>query len=192
MNFNKHYGYENRHAVLSASQNAWTNYTEDKFDVSFRSKLAAARGTELHVFGAMAIRLGIRQADTEATLNRYINDALGFRMEPEVLLYYSENAFGTADAVGFSIPKGSERFMLRIHDLKTGITHASFRQLEVYVAYFCLEYKVKPGEIDIELRIYQNDQIKVHVPELDTILHIMGTIQNFDRRIELLREEMSR
>lgn len=191
MNFTKHYGYEGKHSLLSASQNAWTNYTEEKFDIWMRGKLAAGRGTELHAFAAQAIKLGIRMLDNGETLNSYVNDAIGFRMSPEVILHYSDNAFVTCDAIGFMINRETGKMKLRVYDLKTGINHASFRQLEVYVAYFCLEYRVKPGEIEIELRIYQNDEIKERIPELATIVQIMDTIVAFDRQADLLREEMN-
>jgi hypothetical protein len=80
--------------------------------------------------------------------------------------------------------------MLRIHDLKSGVISGSMHQVEIYAALFCLEYGFKPGEIEIELRIYQNDEILISDPEetVDIVAHIMSKIVVFDRRIELLRE----
>ena len=57
-------------------------------------------------------------------------------------------------------------------------------QLEIYAALFCLEYKVKPGDIDIELRIYQNDDILCHNPTAEDILPIMDKIVHLDKILE--------
>jgi hypothetical protein len=113
----------------------------------------------------------------------YVNDAIGYRMTAEQMLFYSVNCFGTADAISF------RNKVLRIHDLKTGTTPTSMKQLEVYAAMFCLEYGYKPYEIDIELRIYQNDDIMEEVPEADDIVHIMDKIVTFDKQIEILKAE---
>jgi hypothetical protein len=153
--------------------------------------MAAAKGTRLHEFAKEAILLGIKQARSEKTLNMYINDAIGFNMEPEVVLSYSENAFGTADAISYREKKNA-RPMLRIHDLKTGISPTSVKQLEIYHAFFCLEYDLKPAHMDAELRIYQNDEILIHEPEVDDITHIMDKIKTFDKRIQILREDALR
>ena len=66
---------------------------------------------------------------------------------------------------------------------------ASFDQLLVYTALFCLEYGVRPAEIDIELRIYQNDEVFMQIPDLDDIVHIMGAVKRFDARINQLKAE---
>lgn len=71
--------------------------------------------------------------------------------------------------------------MLRIHDLKTGVRPVHIEQLEIYAALFCLEYKVKPTDITIELRIYQNDDIFIHQPEAEDILRIMDKIIHLDK-----------
>lgn len=184
MNFNTHSELEGRHAFLSASKYHWINYDEEKLGRVYFTALAAQKGTELHEFAFQAIRLGQKLQASKKTLNRYVNDAIGFRMTPEQVLFYSRNAFGTADAISFR--KG----LLRIHDLKTGVSPTSFHQLEVYCAFFCLEYRIKPAEIDIELRIYQNDDVQVFTPEVDQITHIMDKIITFDKRIELIREEV--
>lgn len=105
-------------------------------------------------------------------------------MNTEQILYYSPNCFGTADAISFK--KGS----LRIHDLKTGITSVSMKQLEIYCAIFCLEYNQNPNDIEeIELRIYQNDEIIYHNPNREDILYIMGKIVSFDKMIQKIRQE---
>ena len=184
MRFNNHSNLVGQHAFLSASQHAWTNYDEEKLDARYISAMAAKHGTELHEFAHEAIRLGIKLPRSPKTLNLYVNDAIGFRMTPEQVLFYSVNCFGTADAISF------RKNLLRVHDLKTGVTPTSVRQLEVYAAMFCLEYKVKPFDIQMDLRIYQNDEVKIFEGDPDTIAHIMDRIITFDRRIEAMRKEM--
>lgn len=184
MRFTDHSQLANQHAVLSASQNAWTNYTVEEMDASFHSKLAAARGTELHDVAAKLIRLGLYLADTTATINQYVNDAIGFRMTPEQVLFVSMNAFGTADAISF------RDNVLRIFDLKTGVIEASVRQLEVYAAFFCVEYKKDPFKLDeIDLRIYQNDEVKMYKGDPRVIAQIIEKTKSFSPRITNLRKE---
>jgi hypothetical protein len=113
----------------------------------------------------------------------YVNDAIGFRMTPEQPLFYSKNCFGTADAISF------RKNLLRIHDLKTGVTPASMHQLEIYAALFCLEYSVNPKDISIELRIYQSNEIYIHNPDAEDILEIMDKIAKFDKAIEDVKAE---
>lgn len=182
MNFNRHSDLEGQHAFLSASKYHWINYSEEKLIESFRNYTAAQKGTELHDFAARCIRLGVKLPKNHQTLNMYVNDAIGFRMTPEQPLRYSNNAFGTADSISFN------RGLLRIHDLKTGTNKASFSQLEVYAALFCLEYNMKPN-IQMELRIYQNDDFSVAIPEADSIQNIMDKIVLFDKTIEKLKQE---
>ena len=184
MNFNTHSNLIGKHAFLSASQYHWVNYTEERLEERLFTALAAARGTELHEFASDAIRLGIKLQGSKTTLSMYVNDAIGFRMTPEQVLYYSDNAFGTTDAISFS------RGKLRIHDLKTGVTKASMTQLKVYVALFCLEYSMKPSEFKTQLRIYQNDDILEEIPEIDEIVQIMDRIITFDKRIEMIKAEV--
>lgn len=183
MSFNTHSSLAGKHALLSPSKYHWINYDDEKFDATYRSALAAQRGTELHALASELIRLRIKLPRSNKTFNMYVNDAIGYRMEPEIIVAYSENAFGTTDAISF------RNRLLRIHDLKTGVTNTSIHQLEIYAALFCLEYDVRPFEIDIELRIYQSDEVMVYIPELDDITHIMDKIITFDKRINVLRLE---
>ena len=113
----------------------------------------------------------------------FVNDAIGYGMNSEQVLYYSDNCFGTADAICFDGHK------LRIHDLKTGDTPASIHQLEIYAALFCLEYKVRPGDILTELRIYQSDSIVVGEPNAEIIVPIMDKIVTYDKIINKIKEE---
>lgn len=183
MNFNRHWELRGKHAFLSASNYHWLNYDSDKLISVYENFKAKERGTRLHEFACEAIELGVKLSNSKRTLNRYVNDAIGYGMTPELILYYSDNCFGTADAIKFD---GTE---LRIHDLKTGKTPASFHQLEIYAALFCLEYDVNPSEIDICLRIYQLDEVLEETPDADEILAIMDIIIEFDKVIANLRKE---
>lgn len=183
MRFNQHSQLEGRHAFLSASKGSWLNYDEDKLDRVFLANMAAQRGTDLHKLANDMIRLGVKLPQTRTTMNMYVNDAIGYRMTPELTLFYSLNCFGTVDAISFRKNK------LRIHDLKTGLHLTGERQLEIYAALFCLEYQMKPHEIEIELRIYQNNEVRIYVADPDVILHIMNKIIAFDRRIQEMKEE---
>lgn len=183
MQWNPHFRIQGKHAFLSASKYAWIRYSEDKLVEVFEKSLAAQKGTELHAFASEAIRLGIKLPRSSKTLNMYVNDAIGFKMTPEQVLYYSDNAFGTADTISF------RKNLLRIHDLKTGVTPANMDQLLIYVGFFCLEYQIRPGDIDIELRVYQNDEVITLVPETLDIINIMDKIVAFDKRIEQMKIE---
>lgn len=183
MIFNTHSRLKGQHAFLSASKYHWISYSEDKLERAYMASLAAQRGTELHAFAHEAIRLGIRLPRNDKTLNNYVNDAIGYRMTPEQILYYTDNAFGTVDAISF------RRSKLRVHDLKTGTTPTSEHQLEVYAALFCLEYGFKPNEFETEMRIYQNDEVRVYDADPDTIFHVMDRIITFDKRIEIIKAE---
>lgn len=174
MNWNNHSRYEGCHAFLSASKYHWINDNEDKLISRYNNFLAVQKGTTLHDFAARCIRLGQKLPRSTKTLNTYVNDAIGYKMTPEQVLFYSENCFGTADSISF------KNDLLRIHDLKTGVTPAHIEQLEIYAALFCLEYKVKPENITIELRIYQNDDISICNPEASEIRMIMEKIVTFD------------
>lgn len=189
MHFNKHYSLANvgSHAFLSASKYSWLNYDEDKLDSVFAASLAAEKGTRLHKLANDLIREGVKLPRSTQTLNLYVNDAIGFRMTPEQILFYSDNAYGTADAISFRQERG--KMKLRVHDLKTGITPASFSQLDIYGAFFCLEYRIKPFEIDMEWRIYQNDDVHIQAGDPDVITHVMERVKVFDKRINAMRLE---
>ena len=190
MKWNNHSNLEGSHAFLSASGYHWINYTPEKVATAFRNRLATLRGTMLHEFASQCIKLKQKFPKSHKTLNMFVNDAIGFNMSSEVLLYFSDNCFGTADAIYFGKQgRLSEKLILRIHDLKTGETPAHMEQLLIYASLFCLEYKMKPGEIDIELRIYQNNDILVANPTAEDIGPIMDKIIQFDKIINKIKEE---
>lgn len=183
MNFNDHSRLVGKHAFLSPSNYHWLNYDDQKLFARFTSAMAAQRGTDLHDLAHNCIKLGVKLPKTRTTINLYVNDGIGFRMSCEVGLYYSPNCFGHADNLAFRSNK------LRISDLKTGISPASFQQLKIYAALFCLEYGVDPYSIEIELRIYQHNDVQLFIPNAEEIVEIMEKIVYFDQKVEKLKEE---
>lgn len=183
MIFVKHSNLEGLHAPFSPSQSSWLRYDDKKAVEVYSNRKAAEQGTKLHAWAKQTIDLGIKQPRSKKTLYAYVNDAIGFKMDTEVVLLYSERFFGTADAISF------RNNMLRIHDLKTGKTPVHMEQLEIYAALFCLEYKIKPGDIEIELRIYQNDEVIYHNPTAEDILPIMDKIVHLDKLLMKMEEE---
>lgn len=207
MIFNQHSDLEGQHAFLGASKNSWLNYDQDKLATAYKRQYANQIGTILHDLAHRCIKNrvklsksdrhlvlltllenGIPQGLIDAndileTLAPFVNDALGFRMETEQVLYYSENAFGTADAISF------KNNFLRIHDYKSGVLPVHMEQLYIYAALFCLEYVVKPENIKIELRIYQSGEVLCEEPDPETIRAIMNKIVDSDRFLRKLKEE---
>ena len=213
MNFNKHYQLEGKHAVLSASSWRWLNDDEESLVKRIRSQYATEIGTILHnvAYNHIKYRIKMNKYDKKnvmlqllthgipgfvvdaldfdsmfENLMTYVNDGVGFKMEPEVVLCYSDNAFGTADSIAFS---DRDRF-LRIHDYKSGSTPAHMEQLLIYAAYFCLEYRKKPHEFESELRIYQNNAIVYHNPAPNEITDVMNIIVNHDKFLSKQKEEV--
>lgn len=192
---------KNTHAFCGASNYRWRNYDIDKLIQSKVSSYATTIGTLLHEYAAENIKkkfkiaksdkrsilryLGVEHGvplsaiDTNRlfpNLMNYVNDAIDFNMDPEVTLYFSDDFYGTADAISW------EDNVLRISDLKTGVTPASFMQLENYAAFFCLDYKVKPTQIEkIEFRIYQNGEIIGAEPEPIILVPIIEQVIEFNR-----------
>lgn len=184
MNLNKHSGLEGRHARLSPSSPSWLNYDQDKLTRVFHTAEAARRGTQLHDFAAFAISLNVKLPDNGTTLSMYVNDAIGYRLSPEQMIMGTRHCFGTADAIGY------RNETLRVHDLKTGTKESDMRQLEVYASLFCMEYNFNPFNLNMSLKIYQNDSIVEHVPGGDEIMHIMETIKSHSRWLDELTEEV--
>jgi len=183
MNFRSHSDLKDKHAFLSPSSYHWLNYTDDKLVDTYKRMRMKERGTRLHELAASLIKEGVKLPRTKETLNMYVNDAIGFKMNPEQTLYYSDNSFGTADAICI------RKNVLRIHDLKTGETPASMKQLYVYAALFCLEYGYKPGDLQFILQIYQNNEIQHAEPGPDEILPVMDTIIRLDRILKTVQED---
>ncbi len=191
MQFNPHSNLKGQHAFLSASKYAWTRYSDDKLVQTYLNSLAVERGTRLHELASELISLRIKLPKTKATLNMYVNDAIGYRMTPEQVLYYSPFCFGTADTICYD----ERKKFLRIHDLKTGASPAHMEQLMIYAALFYLEYGdlyfFKPEVGNIELRIYQSDEVVVYQPESSEILDISDKIIKFSEMLERVQSEES-
>ena len=212
MNFDKHLELEGKHAFLSPSNNAWTNYDEEKLIQRYLNQQAVERGTKLHQFAHDAIVLNRMMLRNKDTLNMYVNDAIMLKMTPEQPLIFSWNCFGTADAISY------KRNVLRIHDLKTGEIEAGMKQLYIYAALFCLNYQnrvrelrkngmrdidiaekldVRPDELhfepeklaDIVLRIYQFNEIREEHPEPADIRELMNIIVGHDQVINQVKAE---
>lgn len=184
MNFVKHLDLEGLHAPFSASQPFWLRYDDEKIITSYRNKKSAQLGSALHEWAKQTIDLRIKQPRSKKTLYSYVNDAIGFRMSTEVVLFYSPYFFGTADTICF------RNNVLRIHDLKTGVSKVHVEQLRVYAALFCLEYRVDPREIDIILRIYQNDDFQEEIADSNEIKAIMEKIIHSDKLIQEIEAEV--
>jgi hypothetical protein len=186
LRFRKHSHLEGQHAFLSPSTYHWINYDEEKLAFRYKTLRAALEGMEHHRYAAIAIEEREVQDDETTTVGLYINQCIQFRMSTEVVLYYSPNAFGTVDAIAYRHRR------LRISDLKTGVSRTSEHQLEIYAAFFCLEYEIDPFTMrDIELRIYQNGQCRVYIGDPFTIKTIMDKIVQFDKILNELREEVA-
>lgn len=213
MNFNKHSNLEGLHAPFSASRPYWLGKTFEANKNAFVTAWIPTVGTVSHAFAQAMINKRIKLSKSDMKMYKfyllenktqcipyfivdnlnlqnlfsnllpYINDAIGYRMTPEQILYYSDRWFGTADSIAF------DKNMLRIHDLKTGRRSAKMEQLLVYAALFCLEYNIKPGAIDMELRLYQNEDVLYHNPTAEDILPIMDQIRTQDKLFEKMIQE---
>lgn len=208
MDFINHKDLVGKHALLAPSQPYWLDYSADKLYQKYLSNYSQTIGTLLHELAETLIKNRIKLKKTDKTVVlvhllendipraaididriysnfvNYVNDAIGFQLTPEQPLVYSEYCFGTADAISF------RNNLLRIHDYKSGTTPAKMEQLMIYAALFCLEYRYKPGEIEMELRIYQNDEILYHKPTADEIAPIMDKIIHSDKMIREMNEEV--
>lgn len=213
MNFNRHFELEGKHAILSASSWRWLNDDQDALVQRLCSQYATTIGTILHDVARKHIkhRIKLHKYDKNSValelleqgipafiidainfdgmfnnLMNYVNDGIMFKMQPEVVLYYSKNFFGTADAIMYS----EKDNFLRIHDFKSGVSPTHMEQLLIYAALFSLEYRIKPKEFDSELRIYQNGEVVYHEPSADEIMSVVETITTFDKFILRNTEEV--
>lgn len=193
---------EGAHAIISPSRHILKQgYTTEQFDNYIRSTYSTVIGTSIHELASELIKARIRVGNKEAvkmidlklyndgiprsvydannyipTFVPFVKDAIGFDMQSEQVLKYSDFAFGTADAIKFSNSKGE----LRIHDLKTGKIPANIDQLVSYAALFFLEYHLKPGDVKTTCCIYQNGEIVTALPQASDILPIMDQIRTLN------------
>ena len=213
MNFNKHYDKVGKHAMLSPSSWRWINDDNDSLMKRLCSQYATTVGDIIHDLACRHIKYLIKinkydkknlvlellshgipafvvdMLDMDSifdTFMTYVNDGIGFKMSPEVIIYYSDNFFGTADSIAYN----ENTKFLRIHDLKSGVTPAHIEQLEIYAALFCLEYRIKPAELSgTELRIYQRSEVLYHNPEPGEISAIANKIVDRDKFLNQIRME---
>ena len=206
MNFNRHSEFEGKHALLGASKHSWINYDDDQLMRAYVNSFSPTIGTLVHEYAKDKILYRQPMEDNRSEKNAlllhllkneipyqvipldsifynlvpYVNDAIGYKMTPELVLYYNDYSFGTADAISYT------RNILRIHDLKTGSNPASMDQLMIYAAWFFLEYKkeVNFQKSRTELRLYQNNEVIVHTPTnqelagmMDRVVHGALTIE---------------
>ena len=182
MNFHTHFDLMGKHAFLSASNYHWLNYTPAKLEQVYINKKRMEEGTRLHDLASELIERRFKLAALKKAFNMFVNDAIGFSMESEQVLYYSDNCFGTADAIKFK-----DNF-LQIHDLKTGLSKPSFKQLDIYAALFCLEYGEDPHKIQIEQRLYQGKGYEINLPNPDLIADIMTKIVMYDKLLDEIKQ----
>lgn len=187
MIWNDHSKIKGTHAFLGASNFTWLADDKEKLRKRYINFLAKQRGTDLHALAAEMIRLRKNCPETSMSFDQYVNDAIAYGMDPEVPLFYSDNAFGTADAITYD----EKTKTLRIHDLKTGKTPVHMEQLYCYAALFCLEYHMKPTTITIETRLYYNDEPPIVAnPSADLIYEIMEKYMTGDKIIKEVKGEL--
>lgn len=180
MRFNQHLELEGRHAFLSPSSPHWLNYEDERLLERYDNHMNAQLGTRLHNIAKELIDLGLNQPNTTQTFNMYVNDCIGYRMSTEIPLFATPNCFGTADAISYDEETG----LLRIFDLKNGVTPTKFTQLEVYAALFCIEYKKRPMELEYDLRIYQSDEVRHSDTTGEDIAYIISRIESHDKLLK--------
>lgn len=112
--------------------------------------------------------------ETFSTVKTYINDCVALKMDTEVLVDFSDNFFGTADAIRF------DGKALKVFDLKTGSSPAKIEQPLIYACLYLLKYRLAAESISVEVRIYQNNDILRAIPEPNDLIPIMNKIIHFD------------
>lgn len=204
MQWNNHSQFEGMHAFLGASNYHWINWNTDVLHQRYYSQYATEIGTTIHELARDCIRSRMKLTkhdkhlvemslyhagipkeayDSEMILTNlipFVNDAIGYHMSSEVILFYSIECFGTTDAIVFN----EKDKILRIHDLKTGQVPAHIEQLFIYAALFCLEYHKDPRTFKTELRFYQNLEVLIHNPEAEEIIKYMDLIKS---RVQILQ-----
>jgi len=184
MNWKNYSHLRGKHAFLSPSRYHWLNYNGEKLVTTYKNHKRTALGTRYHEVASELIQLAVRLPNTQASFNMFVNDAIGFRMSSEVMLYYSPNCYGTADAISF------DKGYLRIHDLKTGVSPGSIDQLMIYAGLFCLDYEIKPAELDhIFLRMYQSDEVTEYAPTAADVFDVVNRIVESDKILATIDAE---
>ena len=212
MNWNMHSNLIGKHALFNPSGVSWLNYNLEEGGIDsvfqrYKAQYSTTIGTVLHEYAEKRIRYRLRMFKAEKNnvlmylldhgiprsvidveyvfdnLMQYVNDAIGFRMDPEVILFYSDNCFGTTDAIYFRDKE------LRIHDYKSGKTPAHIEQPRTYASLFCLEYGIKPKDITTNLRIYHAEEFVEETTDPEELESIMNQIIKLDKIINKWKEE---
>lgn len=208
MIFNRHSNLPSEHAFLSASKYQWLSYTDEQLAEKYTNSYATVIGTALHELAKTLIdgRIKVAKSDKKMLLvhllgkgiprsvididryfenfAHYVNDCIGYSMSTEVTLYYSENCFGTADAICM------RNGVLRISDYKSGLLPAKMEQLMIYAALFFLEYKQYSVDLTaVELSIFQGEEVLYDEPPAEEIKAVMQRIIEANKVISQLKEE---
>ena len=212
MIWNEHSELQGKHAVFAPSNPSFLNYSlepenEDVIFQRFAAQYSAQIGTIVHDFAQDRIRYNQKLHKTNrsdllirllkagippivinmdylySNLIPYVNDAISFRMDPEVILKYSDDCFGTTDTICYRDKE------LLIHDLKTGRAPVHMDQLLSYAALFFLEYKAAPETTSTILRIYQASDILEDRPEPERIRAAMTQIVELDKKVKKWKAE---
>lgn len=180
MEWNNHKNLDGLHAFLSPSGYSWLNYSPEKMANTWRNHKKKEHGTYIHDLAHRMIITRTKARDLKKAFNMFVNDAIGYGMDSEILLYYSPHCFGTADAIKYD----KKEKLLRVHDLKTGTAKPSFKQLYIYCALFCLEYKRKPERLRFECRIYQGNGCVIEEVDPQIVADIMVQIKEMSAIID--------
>ena len=125
MQWHNHSRLEGQHSFLSPSKKSWLNYDSESMFNYYISSWATTIGTTIHAFAESRIKrrkkltkscrdsldqymydAGIPEQLIDVdlyfeNLMAFVNDCIGYRMSSEVLLYLSDDCFGTADAINY-------------------------------------------------------------------------------------------
>ena len=208
MKWNDHKDFEGKHAFLGASQWRWLTWNDTTLTERFYNQYSQLIGTVVHELAKDCISSGMKLHKSDkhliemymyknfipkfaydsdyilTNLIPFVNDAIGYHMRSEVVLFYSVNAFGTTDAISYN----EKEQILRIHDYKNGTTPSHIEQLMIYAAYFCLEYSIAPTSLQhIYLRIYQNCEFVEVEPDPMQIEKIMKLAKERDLHLQDLK-----
>ena len=100
------------HALFGASNYAWLKYDPEKAIRFYNAILARKKGVELHDTARRCIDNGL-QLKGRNYLSKYVNDAIGYRMRTEQPLKFTNNFFGTSDAIIFFSQSYSYRMTIQ-------------------------------------------------------------------------------
>ena len=212
MIWNEHSELRGKHATFAPSNPSFLNYSLEREDEDiifqrFAAQYAAQIGTIVHDFAQERIQYNQKLHKTNKSdllirllksgippivinieyifnnLIPYVNDSISFRMDPEVILKYSDDCFGTADTICYRDK------VLIINDLKTGKSAVHMDQLLTYASLFFLEYRAAPETTTTILRIYQANEVVEDRPEPERLRAAMNQIIELDKRVKKWKAE---